>query len=272
MMTKKMTACILLLLCLAGILTGCSSTAGKSEDAKQKLVVGVTAGPHEQVLTKVKEVAAKQGLDIELKVFNDYVQPNIALSDKQIDLNVFQHEPYLEKFKKDRNLDIVSIAKAVTFPMGIYSNKIKDLKSLKEKAVIGLPNDPTNAGRAYKLFEAAGLITLKPGVGLNVKASDIVSNPKNLVFKELDAAFIPRSLSDLDAAAINTNFAIQAGLKPIKDSIFIEPKDSVWVNVIAVRGPEKDKEIFKKFVSIYQSPEVKEYIEKNFDGAVVAGW
>jgi D-methionine transport system substrate-binding protein len=271
-MLKKTIAIGLLLIGLVGALTGCGSTTAKTEDSKQKLVIGVTAGPHEQVLTKVKEVAAKQGLEIELKVFNDYVQPNIALADKQLDLNVFQHEPYLEKFRKDKNLDIVSIAKAVTFPMGIYSTKVKDLKELKDKAIIGLPNDPTNAARAYQLFEAAGLITLKPGAGLNAKASDILNNPKNLVFKELDAAFIPRSLSDLDLAAINTNFAIKAGLKPTKDAIFMEAKDSVWVNIIAARTAEKDKEIYKKFVAIYQSPEVKEYIEKNFDGAVVAAW
>lgn len=275
-MVKKSIALVVMVLTLLVTLIGCGTTSQSSSNsttpAKEKLVVGVTAGPHEQVMKKVKEVAATQGLDIEIKVFNDYVQPNLALSEKALDVNVFQHEPYLDKFKTDRKLDLVSIGKAVTFPMGIYSNKVKSLNDLKEGAVIGLPNDPTNAARAYQLFEQIGLIKLKPGIGLNVKATDILTNPKKLVFKEMDAAFVPRALGDLDAAAINTNFALTSGLKPNKDAIAIEPKDNPWINVIVVRGADKDKPVLKKFVQVYQSPEVKDFINKTFEGAVIAAW
>lgn len=274
MLKRKLLAILLSGLTLGSVLVGCGTPAstGSTAATPEKLVVGVTAGPHEQVMKKVKEVAATQGLQIDIKVFNDYVQPNLALAQKDIDLNVFQHVPYLDKFRTDKKLDIVNIGNAVTFPMGIYSQKVKNLNDLKPGAVVGLPNDPTNAARAYQLIEQAGLIKLKPGIGLNIKGTDIASNPKNLVFKEMDAAFIPRGLADLDAAAINTNFALTAGLKPNKDALVVEPKDSPWVNIIAVRGPEKDKPVFKKFVEIYQSQEVKDYINKTFEGEVVAAW
>lgn len=274
-MFKKVIASALSILTLGVTLVGCGTSAqapAATAENLSKVVVGVTAGPHEQVMKKVKEVAATKGLEVDIKVFNDYVQPNLALSQKDIEINVFQHVPYLEKFKTDKKLDLTQIGNAVTFPMGIYSQKVKDIKDLKSGAVVGLPNDPTNAARAYQLFEQAGLIKLKPGVGLNIKATDILENPKNITFKELDAAFVARALGDLDAAAINTNFAITANLKPNKDAIVIEPIDSPWVNVIVVRTADKDNAAYKKFVEIYQSQEVKDFINTTFDGEVIAAW
>lgn len=237
-----------------------------------KLTVGVTAGPHEQIAEKVKELAAKQDLDIEVKVFTDYVMPNIALDEKELDLNVFQTIPYLDQFKKDRNLDLVNVGEAVTFPIGIYSSKVKDVKELSKGAKLGLPNDPTNGGRALVLFEKAGLIKLKEGSGNTPAVKDIEENSNDFEFVELEASQIPRQLDELDAAAINTNFAIEHGFKPGKDSIFIESKDSPWVNVVAARAESKDDEAIQKFLDVYRSEEVKQFIDETFEGSVIPSW
>lgn len=268
---KKYIA-LFLILCFSFIaLVGCGESK-KPETQSQKIVVGVTAGPHEAIVEKVKQIAAKEGLIVEVVTFNDYIQPNIQLSDKHLDLNSFQHEPYLNKFKTDRKLSLVKIATTVNFPMGIYSQKIKDVTDLKEGDQIGLPNDPTNQARALKLFESAGLITLKEGVGVKAKVSDIVDNPRKLEFVELEAPIILRTLPDLAAAAINTNFIIQAGLSPVKDSIFIEAKDSPWVNIIVCREGEENNPLYKKFIQLYQSDEVKEFIDENFKDSIVSSW
>ncbi|MBD8005488.1 MetQ/NlpA family ABC transporter substrate-binding protein [Bacillus norwichensis] len=237
-----------------------------------KLTIGVTAGPHEQILEKVKELAAEKDLDIDVKVFTDYPIVNEALAQKELDLNVFQHVPYLDQFKKDRDLDLVDVGNAVNFPMGIYSSKVKDVKELEKGAKIGLPNDPTNGARALILFEQAGLIKLKDGVGVSATVKDIDENKNDYEFIELEAAQIPVQLDELDAAAINTNFAIEKGFTPSEDSIFIEPKDSPWVNVVAVRTEDKDDEAIKKFLDVYQSDEVKEFIDETFKGSVIPGW
>ncbi|MFS0647244.1 MetQ/NlpA family ABC transporter substrate-binding protein [Siminovitchia sp. 179-K 8D1 HS] len=237
-----------------------------------KLTVGATAGPHEQILEKVKELAAKQDLDIEVKVFTDYVMPNIALDEKELDLNVFQTIPYLDQFKEDRNLDLVNVGEAVTFPMGIYSSKVKDVQELPKGAKLGLPNDPTNGGRALVLFEKAGLIKLKEGSGNTPAVKDIEENSNDFEFVELEASQIPRQLDELDAAAINTNFAIEHGFKPGKDSIFIESKDSPWVNVVAARAESKDDEAIQKFLDVYRTDEVKQFIDETFEGSVIPSW
>lgn len=237
-----------------------------------KLTVGVTAGPHEQILEKVKEVGAKEGLDIEIKVFTDYVIPNEALDNKDIDLNVFQHGPYLDQFKEDRNLDLVNVGATLNFPMGVYSSKIEGLEELEDGAKIGLPNDPTNGGRALVLFEEAGLIKLKDGVGVNPTLRDIEENERNFDFIELEAAQIPRQLEELAVAAINSNYAIEHGFVPAEDAVFIEPKDSPWVNIVAARGESKDDEAIAQFLNVYQSDEVKEFIEETFEGSVLTAW
>ncbi|WLR51974.1 MetQ/NlpA family ABC transporter substrate-binding protein [Bacillus tianshenii] len=255
--------------------SGCGTEEAEGETEalnEDHLKVGVTAGPHEQVMEKVKEVAAKQGLEIELQVFNEYVMPNLALDEGELDANSFQHQPYLDQFNKDRGLDIVSVAKTVNFPMGIYSEKVKDVSEIKEGDKIGLPNDPTNGARALILFEQAGLIKLKEDAGVAATVKDIAENPKNLEFIELEAAQIPRQLGELKAAAINTNFAIEHGFVPTEDSIFIEPKDSPWVNVIAVRSENKNDPAIDKLIQAYQSDEVKQHIKTQFKGSVIAGW
>jgi len=268
---KRFIIIVSLILIISVLITGCGGN-NSGEKEEQKLKVGVTAGPHEAILEKVKELAAKENLIIEVIPFNDYVQPNIQLADGNIDLNSFQHEPYLDKFKADRKLKLSNIANSVNFPMGIYSQKVKDVSEFKAKDKVGLPNDPTNGARALQLFEAAGLLKLKEGVGSSATVKDIVENPRNIEFVELEAPMILRTLPDLAAAAINTNFIVQAGMSPVKDSIFIEPKDSPWVNIIVVREGEEDNPLFKKFIELYQSQEIKDFIDQEFQDSVVAAW
>lgn len=278
---KKWTKVLATSILAISLLAGCGSSGDQASEASApkteesqtaKIKVGVTIGPHEEVMEKVKEVAAKDGLEIEIVPFNDFVQPNKVLAEGELDANVFQHKPYLDQFKVDHNLDLIEIATSINFPMGIYSSKIKDVKELKDGDEIGLPNDPTNGARALMLFEEAGWIKLKEGIGVKATVQDIAENPKNLKFKELEAAFIPQALDDLAAAAINTPFAMEHGFTPAKDSIFMEPKDSPWMNLIVVRTEDKDRPEFKKLVQAYQSAEVKAFIEEHFQGSVIPSW
>jgi D-methionine transport system substrate-binding protein len=273
-MKKWLLASALVL--VISVLAACGSK-GSEEKAEgllsdDKLVVGVTAGPHEEIVEKVKELGEKEGLKIELKVFTDYVMPNVALAEKELDMNVFQTEPYFDVFKEDRKLDLIKVGDTVTFPMGMYSLNLKDVSELKEGAKIGLPSDPANGGRALLLFEHAGLIKLKEGSDVNSTVKDIVENSKNYEFVELDPAQIARQLDELDAAAINSNFAIEAGYKPAKDAIYIEPSDSPYVNLVAVRTEDKDDEAIKQFMDLYRSEEVKKFIDETFEGSVVPSW
>jgi D-methionine transport system substrate-binding protein len=247
---------------------------GKKEGllADGKLTVGVSAGEHEEIMEQVKKLAAKEGLEIEIKTFSDYPMVNEALAQGDLDLNVFQHEPYLNQQKKDRNYDIVKVGNTITTPMGVYSNKVKDINKLPKGAKLGLPNDPTNGGRSLLLFEKAGLIKLKENAGETPSVKDIAENKNNYEFVELEAAQIPRQLDDLDAAAINSNYAIEAGLIPTEDSIFIEDKDSPWVNIVAARAEDKDDPAIKKLLDVYQTDEIKQFIEKTYKGSVIPGW
>lgn len=268
---------ILIIAALAACGGNNDESADKGEEAEGllsdgKLIVGVTAGEHEEIMEQVKELAAKQDLEIEIKTFSDYPIVNEALSQGDLDLNVFQHVPYLDEQKKDRGYDIVPAGNTITTPMGVYSNNVKDIKDLKKGAKIGLPNDPTNGGRALLIFEKAGMIKLKEGVGNTPSVKDIEENKNEYDFVELEAAQIPRQLDDLEAAAINSNYAIEAGFVPTEDSIFIEDKDSPWVNVVAARAENKDDEAVKKFLSVYQSDEIKKYIEDTYKGSVIPGW
>jgi D-methionine transport system substrate-binding protein len=236
------------------------------------LKVGVTAGPHAQVLDVVKAEAAKQGMTVQVIEFSDYVQPNAALVAGDLDLNSYQHQPYLDSTIADRGYKLTSIGKTVVFPIGIYSKKVKDLKDLKQGAQVALPNDPTNGGRALLLLQDQGLIKLNPQAGLKATPIDIVENPRKLRFIELDAAQLPRSLDDVDVAAVNTNFAMEAGLNPLTDAIARESAESPYANVIVVREQDKDRADLLKFVGIYQSPVVKAFIEDKFKGAITAAW
>lgn len=240
--------------------------------ADESIKVGVTGGPHAQLMDVVKTVAAKNGLNIKVIEFSDYVQPNAALAGGDLDANSYQHDPYLQAQVKDRGYKLIKIADTVTFPMGIYSKKIKTLAELPNGAKIAVPNDPTNGGRALLLLQKQGLIKLRADAGLKATPLDIAENPKKLKIVELDAAQIPRSLGDVDAAAINTNFAMEAGLKPKQDAIAIEDPKGPYVNIIAIRESDRNKPWVAKLIAAYHSPEVKQYIESKFGGAVIAAW
>jgi D-methionine transport system substrate-binding protein len=260
------------------ILGACSKESSapktdKKEVKEEKLLVGVTAGPHEQILEKVAEVAAKDGLKIELKVFSDFVLPNEALANKEIDANSFQHRPFLEEFKADKGLDLTPIADTILNPMGIYSDKIKDLKELKKGDKLGLPNDPTNGSRALNLFEEAGLIKLNDENKEMASIKDVVENPLNLELVELDAAQLPKLLDELAAAAINTSYAVSNGLIPSEDAVYLEStENNPFLNVIAVRTEDKDKPVFQKLIKAYHTDEVKQFIKEEFKGSIVTSW
>jgi len=234
--------------------------------------VGVTAGPHAQILEQVKKVAEKDGLKIQIVEFSDYVQPNAALAAGDLDANSYQHKPYLDQQVKDRGYKLVSAGYTVNYPIGLYSKKVKSLAELKEGAKFGIPNDPTNGGRVLLVLQDKGLIKLRPEAGLKATPLDVIDNPKKLKFVELDAAQLARSLDDLDAAAINTNFALSAGLNPAKDAIAQESAKSPYVNIIAVREQDKDKPWVAKLVKAYHSEEIRKYIQTEFKGAVLAGF
>lgn len=271
---KRLSFSLLLLVVLAMVVAGCGNTKNTNNKAEEqnKLKVGVIGGPEEEVWKVAKEVAAKDGLEIELVVFSDYAIPNQALEDGSLDANAFQHQPYLDTFNQNNGTHVVRLADTINNPIRIYSKSIKDLSELKDGDVLGLPNDPSNSGRALILFERAGLIKLKEGVGIAATVRDIAENPKHLVFKEMDAAFLPKALGELTAAVINTNFALEGGLSVTEDAIYSEPSDSPWVNIIAVREGETDKPIFQKLIKAYQSDEVKAYIEENYGDSMVPAW
>jgi D-methionine transport system substrate-binding protein len=236
------------------------------------LKIGVTAGPHAQIFEQVKKIAEKDGLKIQVIEFSDYVQPNAALAAGDLDANSYQHKPYLDQQIADRGYKFSPVGYTVNFPIGIYSKKVKSLKDLPEGAKVGIPNDPTNGGRVLLVLQDQGLIQLRPDAGLKATPLDVVGNPKKLKFVELDAAQLPRSLDDLDASAINTNYAISAGLNPGKDAIARESAKSPYVNLIAVRSADKDKPWVAKLVKAYQSDAVRQFIQTEFKGSVVPGF
>jgi D-methionine transport system substrate-binding protein len=236
------------------------------------LKIGVTAGPHAQIFEQVKKIAEKDGLKIQIVEFSDYVQPNAALAAGDLDANSYQHKPYLDQQIKDRGYKFAHVGYTVNFPIGIYSKKVKKLDELKEGAKFGIPNDPTNGGRVLLVLQDQGLIKLKPEAGLKATPLDVVSNPKKLKFVELDAAQLPRSLDDLDASAINTNYALSAGLSPAKDAIAQESAKSPYVNLLAVREQDKNQPWVAKLVKAYQSEPVRQFIQSEFKGAVLAGF
>lgn len=243
--------------------------AGCSSKSKNTLVVGATAVPHAEILNHIKPILKEKGVTLEVKEFSDYVTPNTALNDKKLDANFFQHEPYMNDFAKKNNMTLVSAAKVHVEPMGAYSKKIKDIKDLKDGSTIAIPNDATNEGRALLLLQKKGLIKLKSSTDLSQTPKDIAENPKKLVFKELEAAQLPRIIQDVDLAIINTNFALDAKLNPTKDALFIEDKDSPYANILTVRPDNKDSEGIKKLVEVLNSAEVKKFIEEKYQGAIV---
>ena len=229
--------------------------------AAEDIVVGVTPFPHKDIMLAAKPLLAKEGYNLVIKEFTDYVQPNMALASKQLFANFFQHEPYLDNMNKEKKLDLVSIGKVHIEPLGVYSKKIKKLADLKKGNSVSVPNDPTNEARALRLLEANGVITIKSGALVTV--ADITKNPLGLKFHELDAAQLPRTLDDVTASVINTNFAGEAGLVPSRDALVMEGSESPYANIIVVRNEDKDSPKAKALMKAVQSPEVKEYIQKN---------
>ena len=265
MQKRKWLQSVLALALAAGV-------AGSALAQDKEIKIGVTAGPHAQIMEQVQKMAAKDGLKIKIIEFSDYVQPNAALQSGELDANSYQHKPYLDAQIKDRGYPFVVAANTVNFPIGIYSKKIKKLDALKEGARFGIPNDPTNGGRVLLLLQANGLVKLKDGAGLKATPLDVVANPKKLKFVELDAAQLPRSLDDLDAAAINTNFAISAGLNPKTDSIVLESAKNPYVNVLVVREADKNQPWVGKLVKAYHSDEIRKFIDTQFKGSVMPGF
>ena len=233
----------------------------------------VLAGCGDKAPQELK-VAAKSGLKVKVVEFTDYITPNRALADKALDVNVYQHEPFLKNFNKNQNTNLVKVADAVVQPMGLYSDTVKSLEAVPEGAKIAIPNDPTNGGRALVLLKAAGLIELKPGVtGTTATVADITANPKAVKVVELEAAQLPRSLEDVDVACVPMNYAISGKLSPEKQGFYFESREAPFaLMVIAARPDNAEAKNVQAFVKAYQSPEVKAFIEKTFNGAVKAAW
>ena len=260
------------------LLTGCGGgsdqPAQKADDksaAKEvTLKIGATPVPHAELLAEITPDLKEKGITLEVIEFNDYVQPNIALNDKELDANFFQHEPYLNDFiKEHKDVKLKNAGGIHIEPMGIYSKKIKDLKELADGATVSIPNDPTNGGRALLLLQKAELLKLKDGVNEMATVQDIADNPKNLVIQEVEAAQLPRTLEDVDISIINTNFAMNADLNPMKDALFIEDKTSPYVNIIAVRDGDENREEIKTLLNTLKTDKVKKFIEDKYKGAIV---
>ncbi len=234
--------------------------------------VGVTAGPHAEVLDVVRKVAAERGLEIRVVEFTDYVIPNQALAQKEIEANSFQHEPYLKNQIGKTNWKIAPVATTIASPQGVYSLKYKSLAALPEGARVAIANDPTNGARGLLILHTHGLIKLRDPKDVGATVADIVENPKKLRFVELDAAQLPRSLPDVDLASINNNYAVQAGLNPAADAVAREPLEGPWVNILAVREEDKDQPWVKQLIAAYHSEPVKQFLETRFKGTYIPTW
>lgn len=262
---KKISKIFLISVLSLSIFTACSKDSGSTT----KLVIGASPDPHAKILELVKDDLKKEGIELEIQEFTDYVIPNKALAQKDLDANFFQHEPYLIDFAKKENLDLVSLGSTHVEPMALYSDDIKNTDDLKDGAEIAIPNDTVNGARALILLEVNGLIKVDKKAGLNATERDVIENPKNLKFTALEAALLPQALKDVDAAVINGNYAIEAGLNPVKDGIIVEGAESPYANIVAVRKGEEGEEKFKKLLKALQSEKVKKFIEEEFDGAFV---
>ncbi|NMJ41480.1 MetQ/NlpA family ABC transporter substrate-binding protein [Roseomonas sp. JC162] len=256
-------------LALAAIALPAAAQAQDIGSAQRPLRIGVTAGPHAQVMEKVREIAARDGLVIRIVEFQDYIQPNAALAAGDLDANSYQHQPFLDQQVRDRRLPIVSAGKTLVFPMGIYSRRHRRLADVPNGGRIAIPNDPTNGGRALVLLANNGAFRLRDGADFRATVADIADNPRRLRVVELEAAQIPRALEEVEAAAINTNFAIPAGLNPVRDSIALESADSPYANLIAVREQDRNAPWVRRLVAAYQNQEVKDFVQATFQGAVV---
>ena len=256
---------------LAFAIAGCGNNTNQAGQTPKEVKIGATAGPHAQVAEAVAKEAKKQGIDLKVVEFSDYVTPDKALADGDIQLNAYQHVPFMENFNKQNGSKLVAIGKTILMPMGLYSNSVRSAADVPEGSIVAIPNDPTNGGRGLALLAKAGLITLKDGVGFKATVADITSNPKNLQIQELEAAQLPRSLDDVVVAAIPMNYVQSAGLNVEKQGFFLEPKDEpLAVMILAVREQDKDNETYKKIADIYKSDAIKQFINDTFKGTITS--
>ncbi|MEF7442566.1 MetQ/NlpA family ABC transporter substrate-binding protein [Paenibacillus lautus] len=276
---KKWTLA-LISLTLVTVLAACGSkpadnasepggTTGGGGQETVTLKVGASPSPHAKILEHIKPALEKEGVNLEIVEFTDYVLPNTQVDSKEIDANFFQHKPYLDNEIKERKLDLESVIAVHVEPLGAYSKTITSVDELKDGAVVAIPNDPSNAGRALTLLSKNGVIKLNDESKLEATAKDIVENPKNLEFKEVEAAMLPRMLDELDLAVINTNYALEAGLDPTKDALFIEDKDNPYANLLVARPDNKDTDAIQKLAKALTSEDVKTFIEEEYKGAVI---
>jgi len=263
---KKLLSFVLVAVLSLSVLVGCN----KKPSEINKIKIGVSPDPHAKLVSLVVEDLKKEGVEIEIVEFTDYVTPNLSLADGDLDANFFQHEPYFNDFKAKENLKLAVLGKIHVEPMALYSEKYNSVDDIPNGAVIAIPNDTVNGGRALLLLEANGIIKLKEGVGYEAnEKTDIIDNPKNIKFQALEAAFLPSALDSVDGAIINGNYALEGGLNPVKDGLLIEGGESPYANLIAVRTGEENQERFAKLLKALQSEKVKKYIEENYDGGVV---
>jgi D-methionine transport system substrate-binding protein len=248
------------------LLAGCSASGDRNENT---LIVAATAVPHAEILKQAKPLLAKEGVDLQIKVFADYVQPNTQVAEKNIDLNYFQTKPYLDAFNRERGTQLTIITGVHIEPFGAYSHKYKSIDQLPDGASVTIPNDPSNNSRALLLLAKHGLITLKDPTDEMATLKDITANPKQLKFRELEAAMLPRTLDEVDLALINTNYALAAGLNPTKDALLIESKDSPYVNYLVGRPDNQNDPRVQKLAKVLNSPEIKAFIEQKYHGAVL---
>ncbi len=272
---KKLLTILGTALLSTALLAGCGSTSStdSNESANDNTItVAASPSPHAEILEVAKEVLAEQGINLDIKVFNDYVIPNTATESGEVDANYFQHTPYLDDFNKENGTHLVPVASIHYEPFGIYAGKTNSLDALADGAKVSVPNDTTNEARALLLLEAQGLIKLKDGAGLSATKLDIVENPKNLDIEEIEAAQLPRTLSDVDIAVINGNYAIDAGLS-VSDALAVEAQDSeaakTYANILVVKDGNQENDDIKALVSALESDKVKEFIQQKYNGAVV---
>lgn len=248
------------------LLSGCS----KKQNAKV-ITVGATPEPHAAMLNLIVDDMAAMGYKLKVQEFTDYVTPNEAVESGEIDANFFQHVPYMDSFNQERGYHLVSVIGTHVEPLALYSKKYTDIKEISNGAVIAIPNDPTNEGRALLLLHSAGLIKIDESAGLTAVPADIIDNPKKIKFQEIEAASLPRVLEDVDAAVINGNYAIPAGLTATKDGLFVEGADSPYVNIITVKNGRQNDPAIQALAKCITSQKVKEYLNKTYpNGEVVA--
>lgn len=270
---KKFSKVIGLIFVLGFVLAGC--TSGNAKDSKTTTVKLGVVGANNEVWESVKDRLKEQDIDLQIVEFSDYTQPNAALAEKEIDLNSFQHQIFLDNYNQEHKTSLVSIGNTANAPLGIYSSKIKDVKELKAGNEIAIPNDPTNGGRALLLLQTAGLIKVNPDKQQTPTVSDITENKLNLKITELDAAQTARALQDVDASVINSGMAVDAGFIPDKDAIFLEPVNETskpYVNIIVAREADKDKKVYQEVVAAYQQDATKKVIEETSKGSSVPAW